>query len=70
MDDEDALREIIRQVYDITADDAALRANPKQFDKLRAEYPVRREFFNTTLTLRGASDGLRAKCAALGFKLV
>jgi erythronate-4-phosphate dehydrogenase len=69
MDDEDALRGIIRQVYDITSDDAALRANPKQFDKLRAEYPVRREFFNTTLALRSAGDELRAKCAALGFRL-
>jgi len=70
MDDEDALRGIIRKVYDITADDAALRANPKQFDKLRADYPVRREFFNTTLTLRDASDSLRRKLGALGFRLL
>ncbi len=68
-DDEDVLRRVIRQVYAINSDDAALRANPKHFDKLRAEYPVRREFFNTTLVLRTACNGLRAKCAALGFKL-
>jgi len=69
-DDEDVLRRVIRQVYDITADDAALRADPKKFDRLRAEYPVRRECFNTTLVLRGAGDGLRETCAALGFRLV
>jgi len=69
-DDEDALREVISRVYDITADDAALRKNVRMFDKLRAEYPVRREFFNTELVLRGASKELRAKCAALGFRMV
>jgi len=68
-DDEEVLRRVVREVYDIMADDAALRADPRQFDKLRAEYPVRREFYNTTLVLQGASDGLRAKFAALGFRL-
>jgi erythronate-4-phosphate dehydrogenase len=34
----------VRRMYDITADDAALRKNVRDFDKLRAEYPVRREF--------------------------
>jgi len=68
-DDEDVLRRVIARVYDITVDDAALRRDVRQFDKLRAEYPVRREFFNTELALRGASEALRAKCAALGFKM-
>ncbi|MCG3147082.1 MAG: Erythronate-4-phosphate dehydrogenase [Verrucomicrobiae bacterium] len=68
-DDEDVLRETIRQVYDITTDDSRLRANIREFDKQRADYPVRREFFNTTLTLRGASATLRAKLAAVGFRL-
>jgi erythronate-4-phosphate dehydrogenase len=69
-DDEDALRQVIGQVYDITADDAALRKDVRAFDRLRAEYPVRREFFNTELVLRGAGENLRAKLAALGFKIV
>ena len=38
-------REVVKRIYDITADDAALRANIRDFDRLRAEYPVRREFF-------------------------
>ena len=77
MDDEDALRDAIQRVYDITADDAALRKDLRapdgigvKFDKLRAEYPVRREFFNTTLTLGGASESLRAKFAGLGFRVL
>ena len=68
-DDEAVLRRIIRQVYDITGDDARFRAGFAQFEKLRAEYPVRREFFNTVLQLRNASTGLQAKCTALGFRL-
>jgi erythronate-4-phosphate dehydrogenase len=69
-DDEEALRQVIGRVYDITADDAALRKDVRAFDRLRAEYPVRREFFNTELVLRGASEELRTTCAALGFRMV
>ena len=75
-DDEDVLRRVIQQSYDITADDAALRkivGAPDgiggNFDKLRNEYGIRREFFNTKLTLRGAGGSLRQKFAALGFRL-
>jgi len=68
-DDEDVLRRIIRQVYDITGDDARLRADYRRFDKLRAEYPVRREFFNTELELHHVTTTLREKLTALGFRL-
>ncbi len=68
-DDEAVLRGIIERVYDIVADDAALRAGIQQFDKLRAEYWKRREFFNISLVLQGATEQLRAKFAALGFKM-
>ena len=75
-DDEDVLRRVIGQIYDITADDAVLRkivGAPDEigtnFDKLRNEYGIRREFFNTKLTLRGAGESLRQKFATLGFRL-
>jgi erythronate-4-phosphate dehydrogenase len=68
-EDDDVLRQAIRQVYDITADDAALRKNIRAFDSLRATYPVRREFFNTELALRGAGKELRDKFTALGFRI-
>jgi erythronate-4-phosphate dehydrogenase len=68
-DDEEVLRRIVQRIYDITADDAALRKSILTFDKLRAEYPIRREFFNTELVLHGASEALRVKSAALGFKM-
>jgi erythronate-4-phosphate dehydrogenase len=68
-DEEEVLRRVVRRVYDITDDDAALRRDVRAFDTRRAQYPVRREFFNTELVLRGASEELRAKVAALGFKM-
>jgi erythronate-4-phosphate dehydrogenase len=68
-DDEEILRRVVRRIYDIAADDSSLRTNICAFDQLRAEYPVRREFFNTKLVLHGASDALRSKFTALGFKL-
>ncbi|MGD0058601.1 MAG: 4-phosphoerythronate dehydrogenase PdxB [Verrucomicrobiia bacterium] len=68
-DEEEVVRRVVRRIYDITDDDAALRRNVRAFDQLRAEYPVRREFFNTELVLRGASEELQAKFAALGFKM-
>jgi erythronate-4-phosphate dehydrogenase len=66
---EDALREIVPQVYDIRRDDAALRANVRNFDTLRAEYPIRREFYNIELVVRGGDDQLTSALHALGFRL-
>jgi erythronate-4-phosphate dehydrogenase len=75
-DDEDVLREVAEQVYNIAGDDAALREilkvaeaeRGKFFDQKRKEYPIRREFFNTTLILRDGSKDLQRKCVALGFQ--
>ena len=68
-EEEDVLRRIIRKVYSITADDARLRAGFQEFEKLRIEYPVRREFGNTELVLLGAPASLCEKFAALGFRI-
>jgi erythronate-4-phosphate dehydrogenase len=68
-DDESVMHRVIKHVYDITADDAALRKDVQAFDKLRADYPMRREFLNTESVLRGASDALLTKCETLGFKI-
>ena len=75
-DDEDVLREAVGKVYDIERDDAALREILKVpeaergwfFDRRRKEYPIRREFFNTTLILKDGSKDLQRKFAALGFQ--
>ena len=76
-DDEDVLLEAALTVYDIEADDRRLRAiaglpageRGAYFDRLRKEYPQRREFQNSTITLRGGSAVIRRKLAGVGFNL-
>jgi erythronate-4-phosphate dehydrogenase len=76
-DGEDVLREAVLTVYDIEDDDRRLRAieslpateRGAYFDRLRKEYPQRREFQNTTITLRGGSVALREKLTGIGFRV-
>lgn len=72
------LRKIVKRVYDIEADDARLREilampaekQPKHFDLLRKNYPVRREFFNTRIEFKGLKDdGLKQILTGLGFQV-
>jgi erythronate-4-phosphate dehydrogenase len=73
--DEAVLREVVRKLYDIEADDRRLRdtavaddaLRAKAFDRLRKDYPERREFQYTTVHLKQGSSGLRAKFDGLGF---
>jgi erythronate-4-phosphate dehydrogenase len=73
---EAVLHEIVRRVYDIEADDRRLRdgaaaderARAGHFDRLRREYPVRREFRFSRVTLRNAPADLGRTVAALGFR--
>ena len=74
-DDEEILHEIIRQVYDIETDDRLIRKaavhseidRARNFDTLRKNYRVRREFMNTEVTAKNAGESLRRKVKALGF---
>lgn len=75
--DEQVLHEIIQQVYDIEADDSKLREITKvlpakrvaHFDRLRKNYPCRREFHNYQIHLTGAEKALVRKFTALGFQV-
>ncbi len=76
-DDEEALLEIVRQVYDIETDDRLIRGTDvrceidraRGFDALRKNYRTRREFGNTTVAARGAGPELRRTIKSLGFKV-
>jgi erythronate-4-phosphate dehydrogenase len=77
LSDEQALWEIVRRVYDIEADDGRLRTGAvadeavraAHFDRLRKDYPMRREFRFTRVSLRNASVSLQRKVELLGFRL-
>jgi erythronate-4-phosphate dehydrogenase len=72
------LHSAVSACYDIGADDARLRtmlalpaaAQPAFFDRLRKEYPVRREFSETAVLLDPALDGLAQVLRGLGFAVM
>ncbi|MEE4311710.1 MAG: 4-phosphoerythronate dehydrogenase PdxB, partial [candidate division KSB1 bacterium] len=75
---EDALYGIIRQVYDIEQDDASLRRLSEHdgeksgdyFDRLRKEYPVRREFHNYQIHSTEFDSALEHCLESLGFRIM
>lgn len=76
-DEQQILTEAVGKVYNIKADDLELRRiltvpqhrRGKFFDNLRKNYRVRREFGNTRVILKNASDSLAAKLKGIGFKV-
>jgi len=74
--DEAVLREVVLKLYDIEADDRRMRdtavaddkIRAKSFDRLRKDYPERREFQYTTVHLKNGTAALKAKIAGLGFR--
>jgi erythronate-4-phosphate dehydrogenase len=74
-DDQADLCQFLRRLYDIEADDARLRKladlpadqQGPYFDKLRKEYPVRREAWNYKVSTCGAAESLRLRLEALRF---
>jgi erythronate-4-phosphate dehydrogenase len=76
-DDESVLAEAVEAVYSINRDDADLRrmvdeppsARGRFFDALRKNYPVRREFHNTTVVLDGPAGTVAAKLQGIGFNV-
>ncbi|MFW6277462.1 MAG: 4-phosphoerythronate dehydrogenase PdxB [Prolixibacteraceae bacterium] len=63
------LAEAILSTYDIENDDDALRDAPHQFEKLRGDYPVRREFDSYAIDARNIEKGTLNKLKKLGFNL-
>ncbi len=73
----DAADVAIRSCYDPRRDDARLRRGlatapaerGRVFDRLRRDYPVRREFSSVKIQLKGTSRSLQDQFRVLGFKL-
>ncbi|MCA1902110.1 MAG: 4-phosphoerythronate dehydrogenase PdxB [Candidatus Hydrogenedens sp.] len=72
------LHSIVHKIYNITADDKALREieNKEEsergsyFDLLRKNYPIRREFHNTTIRFNKDNPILANQFERLGFKII
>lgn len=66
--EENAIRDAVRQVYDIERDYRDFTLRIEEFDRLRKEYPRRREFQTATVRCDGG-DSLMRKLEGLGFRL-
>ena len=64
---EEKLLAVVSQSYNIAADTAALRNAPQDFEKLRGNYPIRREF--GTFTVVNADEECKNILKNLGFNL-
>ncbi|MCQ2149049.1 MAG: 4-phosphoerythronate dehydrogenase PdxB [Bacteroidales bacterium] len=60
----------VLHAYDVTEDSDALRGDLAAFERLRGEYPVRREFQAFTVRLRGASASQVSALRQLGFNVI
>ena len=69
-DELDVISEAVFHAYDVMDDDAALRAAPQSFEKLRGDYQIRREPSAFTLRLHGGSPGLCSSLRLLGFNVI
>ncbi len=63
------LSEAVKATYQIQKDDERLRKAPGDFEKLRANYPLRREFPAYSVRLKNANNEISLNLQRLGFKL-
>ena len=66
---QEVLSEAVLHTYNVMEDDEALRQNPELFEKLRGDYPVRREFSAFTVHLANGTTKQAKALSDLGFKL-
>lgn len=66
---EEIIFEAVNATYNIRDDEARLREAPETFERLRAGYPVRREFAAYTLTLEKDQEDCRATLESMGFTI-
>jgi len=67
--DAEVLAEAILHTYDVQRDSDALRATPDLFEKLRGDYPVRREPTAFSLQLQGGTAAQADTLSRIGFKV-
>jgi erythronate-4-phosphate dehydrogenase len=67
---EETVRAAVCGTYDLAADDRRLRDAPEDFERQRAEYPLRREFPVYTVRLRNADPETESLVRKAGFQVI
>jgi erythronate-4-phosphate dehydrogenase len=68
--DEEIIREAVFHSYDIDTDNTRLRQSPSDFEKIRGDYPLRREFTSYSVDLKNGSESVKKLISNLGFRIV
>ncbi len=69
-DEESIIAEAVLTTYNIEEDDEALRAHPEQFEKLRGDYPLRREFPVYQVRAANVNEETVEKLRRIGFEIL
>jgi erythronate-4-phosphate dehydrogenase len=67
--EEEIIREAVKHSYNIDEDNARLHFLPSDFEKLRGDYPLRREFASFMVDLKGGTEKVRQIMETIGFKI-
>jgi erythronate-4-phosphate dehydrogenase len=67
---QELLWDVFRQTYDVSSDDHRLRSDPESFEKLRGDYPFRREPTAFAVRLFQGYPELRVMLEKLGFDVL
>jgi erythronate-4-phosphate dehydrogenase len=67
---QDVLTEAVLHTYDVSEDSERLRADLSLFEKLRGDYPVRREFAAFTLRLQDGTPEMADRLTQIGFQVI
>ena len=67
--DDEILNEAVEHTYKIDEDNTRLRNSPSDFEKLRGDYPMRREFTSYSVDLKGATEEVKHMLKSIGFKV-
>jgi len=69
LSEEEIIAQAVLATYDIRTDDKTLRENTSLFEKLRGDYPVRREFPSFTIQHKNIKPETLEKLKLLGFNV-
>jgi erythronate-4-phosphate dehydrogenase len=66
---ENAVCRAILSTYNVVDDDLSFRVDPSKFEKLRSDYPMRREFPAFEITMLNGTSEIHEKLRDLGFRV-
>lgn len=67
--EEEIIKKAVLFTYNIREDDRALREHPELFEKLRGDYPVRREYPVFSIQTQNVEETILTKLTKLGFQI-